>query len=465
LVLGYVRETGQVSAETMMRAEHLVNMGYQKLLAFQRPKGGFDWWGRGPSLTFLTAYAIQEFHDIAKVHDIDPKIIEKARNFLFSVQEKDGSWIRAGATHGLRIQQLPPEALTAYIAWSILETGFRDARLDRALAWLEKRAKEPQDDNYILALMANAFLAKDKSSETGLAILKTLADRAREDGDTVFWPVKGQTMYYGSGSSGNVETTGLVTYAMIQARRHPGISNKALAYLVKARRGNGAGGSTQATILALKAILKASSSGGEMKSNAEITVEVNGKKKHVIITPEEWDVMQLLDFKDAAKEGNNKIEIRFGGEVNLSYQILGRYFIPWSKLPRDDRPEPIELSVAYDKTELTTHDVVRATANMRYNGTRPTYMVIVTLGIPPGFLVDRGDLVEMVGMGRIERFDLNPRQATLYIGDVKPGQKFEFVYHLVPKYPIKAKSAKSEAYEYYNPDNKTVVEPEKITVK
>ncbi|MHC5038622.1 MAG: hypothetical protein ACYTHM_15025 [Planctomycetota bacterium] len=92
-------------------------------------------------------------------------------------------------------------------------------------------------------------------------------------------------------------------------------------------------------------------------------------------------------------------------------------------------------------------------------------MVIVTLGIPPGFVVDRGDFAEMVGMKKIMRFDLTPRQATLYIGDVKPEQDFEFIYHLMPKYPIKAKTARSTAYEYYNPDNKTVVEPEKIEVK
>jgi hypothetical protein len=465
LVLGYVRGAGQANPEVLMRAESLVNVGYQRLLAFQRPDGGFDWWGRDPGLTFLTAYAVQEFHDMGKVYDVDPKILEKARNFLFAVQEKDGSWARPGATHGLRVERLPPAALTAYVAWSILETGFKDPRLDKAAAWLEEHAGEAGDDPYVLALVANAFVARQRDGAAAKAALEKLAGCAEKDGDRAFWRVKGQTMYYGGGNSGDVETTALAAHALIRGGRHPDLANRALAFLVAARDGSGAWGSTQATILALKAILLASTSQGEAKTNAEITVEVNGVKKHVIVTPDNWDVLQIVDFKEAAKKGDNEVLIRFGGEVNLSYQVVGRHFIPWSKLPKEEGAEPIQLAVEYDRTSLTTHDVIRATARMKYNAPGSTFMVIVTLGLPPGFIADPGDFAEMVGMRKIQRYDLNPRQATLYLGDVKTGQEFEFVYHLTPKYPIKAKTARSTAYEYYNPDRRAIVEPEEIEVK
>jgi len=464
-VLGYVRETGQVTPEILLRAEQLVGIGYQRLLAFQRPDGGFDWWGKEPGLTFLTAYAIQEFHDLGKVHEIDGSILEKARNFLFQVQEKDGSWVRAGASHGVRIEHLPPVALTAYCAWSILETGYRDGRTEKALAYLREHLDQAEGDDYTLALVANALVAGDRESQLTASVLDKLAARARPEGNTVFWAVKGKTMYYGSGRSGDVEATALAAHAMIRARRHPELANRALAFLVQARNGSGAWGSTQATILALKAILQASASQGEMKSNAEITVELNGEKKHVIVTPETWDVLQILDFKDSTRKGENRVRISYGGEVNLSYQLVGRHFIPWSQLPREAVRKPIELSVDYDRRDLSREDVIRATARMRYNCPEPTYMVIVTLGLPPGFVVDRGDFAEMVGMKKIKKFDLNPRQATLYIGDVKPGQAFEFIYHLMPKYPIKARTARSAAYEYYNPDRRAVVEPVEIVVR
>jgi len=52
---------------------------------------------------------------------------------------------------------------------------------------------------------------------------------------------------------------------------------------------------------------------------------------------------------------------------------------------------------------------------------------------------------------------------TLYIGDVEPGSNLDFVYHLIPKYPIK--TARSTAYEYYSPDVLTVVEPVEIEAR
>ena len=62
------------------------------------------------------------------------------------------------------------------------------------------------------------------------------------------------------------------------------------------------------------------------------------------------------------------------------------------------------MTVDYDRTELSTRDVLRATATLRYDADIPTYMVIVDLGIPPGFTVDAGDFAEMV-----EEYSRGPR--------------------------------------------------------
>ena len=57
-------------------------------------------------------------------------------------------------------------------------------------------------------------------------------------------------------------------------------------------------------------------------------------------------------------------------------------------------------------------------------------MVIVDLGIPPGFSVEAGDFAELVGAKRIHKFSVTARQVTLYLGDVKARsvQTFTFVY-------------------------------------
>ena len=50
------------------------------------------------------------------------------------------------------------------------------------------------------------------------------------------------------------------------------------------------------------------------------------------------------------------------------------------------------------------------------------------------------------------------------MGDIKPGDLQTFEYSLKPKYPIKAKTPVTVAYEYYTPTNRGAAQPVEITV-
>ena len=69
----------------------------------------------------------------------------------------------------------------------------------------------------------------------------------------------------------------------------------------------------------------------------------------------------------------------------------------------------------------------------------------------------------MVGK-KIQKFTVTARQVTLYIGDIKPGDVQTFEYSLKPKYPIKAKTPSTVAYEYYTPANRAAAQPVELTV-
>src|ERR1044071_7856380 len=99
LVVDYVKKARVASPEILMKAEEYLNVGYQHLLTFERPGGGFDWWGSGEPLIWLSAYGLQEFNDMAKVYPIDRGIIERTQAFLLNKQDADGTWSNVGATH------------------------------------------------------------------------------------------------------------------------------------------------------------------------------------------------------------------------------------------------------------------------------------------------------------------------------------------------------------------------------
>ncbi len=52
---------------------------------------------------------------------------------------------------------------------------------------------------------------------------------------------------------------------------------------------------------------------------------------------------------------------------------------------RRQRPEPLEIEVKYDRTRLIQDEVVTGTAKIRNNLDKTAKMVMVDLGIPPGF--------------------------------------------------------------------------------
>ena len=100
-----------------------------------------------------------------------------------------------------------------------------------------------------------------------------------------------------------------------------------------------------------------------------------------------------------------------------------------------------------------------------YNLNRSTFMVILDLGIPPGFSVQTGDLAALVKQGLITKYSLTGRQITLYVGEMRAHKPLRLSYRLKAKFPIKAKTPRSVAYEYYTPTSPGVQEPELIVVK
>jgi hypothetical protein len=160
--------------------------------------------------------------------------------------------------------------------------------------------------------------------------------------------------------------------------------------------------------------------------------------------------------------GRNRVEIEAGGETGLMYQVVGRYHEPW-KEPAAGRPV-LEVAVDYDRTRLSTSDLLRAKATLKYNGAEPTFMVIVDLGIPPGFTADPGDFAELVGRKQVQRFTVTSRTVTLYLGDVRPGDVKTFAYTLRARFPVRAQAPPSVAYEYYTPTNRAESRPVRLTV-
>src|SRR5438046_518786 len=160
LVVDYVKKARVASPQILMKAENFLSVGYQKLLTFERPGGGFDWWGTGEPLVWLSAYGLQEFSDMARVWPVDRGVIDRTQAWLMRRRGADGTWSTIGATHGESIERMgdPKLLLTSYVTWSLLESGVKRAELKKSVEYIRAHVKGA-DNAYVLALAANALAA------------------------------------------------------------------------------------------------------------------------------------------------------------------------------------------------------------------------------------------------------------------------------------------------------------------
>jgi len=98
-------------------------------------------------------------------------------------------------------------------------------------------------------------------------------------------------------------------------------------------------------------------------------------------------------------------------------------------------------------------------------------MVMVDLGIPPGFDLLSEDLQayreKSAGQknGRLEKFSLTATQAILYFDSFAPGDTVTLKFRLRAKYPIRARTFRSRVYEYYDPEVSSVARPVQLEVR
>jgi uncharacterized protein YfaS (alpha-2-macroglobulin family) len=456
LVLDYLRKTGRSSPDVLRRAERFVNAGYQRLLTFERPGGGFDWYGSGPPVLWLTALGLHEFTDMARVHPVGPAVLERTRAWLFKQQAADGSWTDGGTERKL--------LLTSYVAWAMAESGLRGPEVQKAIAYIRGHLGSATTA-YEKALAANALAAWDRGNGELARLLSDLERHKKElkESASCCFPSEGRSLAGAWGDSQTVEMTALVALALMKTSRYPETTRAALAYLAQTRGAGGHWGSTQATVLALKALTVAA---GPMpqKGTASVSIRVHGQEvRRGEVNEKNGDVLQVFDLTEHLRPGPNEVSLAVTGEAGFTYQVIGRHYLPW-KL-REPAASALELALDYPRTRLTTRDRLQARAALKHHGREPATSVMVELGLPPGFEADAAEFTAMVEANKVKKFELNPGRVTLYLGDVPAGSGQTFAYTLRPRYPLQAKTPASAAYEYYAPASRATAAPVELVVE
>ena len=460
LALDYLRKTGQAAPKVEARAKEYIHLGYQRLLSFEVPGGGFDWFGHAPANRTLTAYGLMEFQDMSRVHEVDPALIDRTRKWLLDQQNADGSWEPEG--HGLASGPVGEGAdallgITAYIAQAVFAGRASDSHSRASLAYLRGRSPQSIAKPYTLALVAGALLAIEPSGDSARAYLDRLETlrKSSDDRKLAWWesPDDRRTLFYGSGQARSIETTSLATLALLDSGRGTASVRGSLAWLIGSKDSMGTWHSTQATVLALRTLLKATGRplGGDKPRRIGLTLDGESLEE-VAIPGDQADVLRQVDLSKRIVKGSHRLNLEDKGGAGSGYQVVLRYHVPESNAPNPEGPLTIKLD--YDKPKVAVDEPVTASVTVINAGPDALAMVVLELPIPAGFAIVGNELETLAANGTVAKSQRNPRQIVIYLRDLAASRPLTLGYRLVAPMSLDVASPPPLAYEYYGPDRR-----------
>jgi alpha-2-macroglobulin-like protein len=467
LVLDYMISSDTITPEIELKARDYINQGYQRLLTFECDGGGFEWFGESPANNILTAYGLLEFYDMSRVHPVDPAVITRTQAWLAAQQQPDGSFepTYGGIAEGaINAYEDDLARTTAYLTFALSETGYTGAAVEDGVTWLKGHYTEVTD-SYGMAMFANAMVSHDAEDPVTGALLDALHAAAITEGDETHWVGEGESTTYGIGDVMDIEATALAAYAMLRAGRYAGDVAGAINYLIANKDSFGNWETTQATILTLR-LLVASLSSSAAPGPATIRVFAHDTLFQTLeIDAATSDVLRLVDLGDVTAPGDNAIRIEIDGDGSYLYQIVTRYYVPWGGTGGEPSAGTLDIDVSYDQTFLAVDDIVTATVTV--TNTVPdsmAKMVLIDLGIPPGFDLIADDLEAAVESGALQKVERTAQQIILYVEAISYGEPLVVTYQLRATYPLTASSGEAEVHPYYTPSDSSEDAPAEFTV-
>jgi uncharacterized protein YfaS (alpha-2-macroglobulin family) len=459
LALQYLKLMNVKDPALETKATALLDKGYKKLTAFETKENGYEWFGAAPPHEALTAYGLMEFKDMAKVYSgVDPQMVSRTASLLLSRRDGEGGFKknpRALDAFG----RADDDITNAYIVYALSEAGYKN-EIKKEVDALVKSAKA-SNDPYIMSLCA-ITLFNTGDFNHGEEMLLRLLDTRNEAN---FWTGKKHSITRSTGQSLTVETTSLALLALLKSPNPDDVAiTGAVKFLVSARNGAGGFGSTQATILALKALTAYAEFTRQTDEAGTVTVYVNGiaagSKDYA--KGEHHDIL-ISGLEKYINDGKQKVEIRFKGcskalpyAMNVEYSTLS---------PVSSKDCAVNITTKLAATEAKVGETVRLSALLKNTTAQGQPMTMALIGLPAGFSAQPWQLKEMQEKGVIDFYEITGNNIACYYRSLAPNAEKQINLDLKAEIPGEYNAPASSAYLYYTNELKSWAGVMKVSVK
>ncbi len=447
MVLQYLKSMKIDDPKLEARATKLLDDGYKKLTAFETKENGYEWFGAVPAHEALTAYGLMEFVDMKDVYKgVDDKMVDRTVKLLLEKRDGNGGFRknpRALDSFGGADEDIT----NAYIVYALSEAGYKD--LGKELTAVEKEAKK-SNDTYLMALVANALFNVGEEHR-GEEMVSRLINARNEAG---FWTGKKHSITRSTGESLKTETTSLILLALMKSK-NPDVASvtSAVKFLVGARSGYGGFGSTQATILALKALTKYAEFSKKTDEAGTIEMLING----TVVSQKDFakgerNNVVMDGLEKFVQQGKQKIAVRFKGckqalpyAMNISYS---------TSLPESSKECVVNLDVKFSARQVKVGETLRLSATLKNKTNQGQPMTMAIIGIPAGFSAQSWQLKEMQEKEVIDFYEIIGNNVACYYRDLAPNEQKQINLDLKAEIPGDYDAPASSAYLYYTSEQK-----------
>lgn len=442
-----------VDPSIIEKASRTLETGYGRLIGFECKSGGFEWFGQDPGHDALTAYGLMEFTDMAKVRFVDSNMLSRTKEWLLAQRDGKGTFVRK--THTLHTWLADAEIATSYNLWALLESNV-NADLSKEVAWVREAGLKSRN-SYVLALAANVLvLAKDNDGAN--VMLDKLAGLQEQAGN-----IRGATTsVIGSGGEAlEIETTALATLAWLRNPSFAPQVEHAMRFLMENCKA-GRFGSTQSTILALKAIVAYDAANATPKASGSLQLYVDNKAvgEKVAFNADERGAIKLPAFSLSA--GKHSIAVHMENGNKMPYSMSTSYY---RIKPESNEFCKVHLETRLTKTQLTEGDIANIAVSVinRKGEAVPTPIAII--GIPGGMEVRHDQLKEFVKANKIAAYEVRGRELILYWRDLAAEARVDLPIDLIAAVPGKYTAPASRAYLYYTDEFKHWVDGSTVVIR
>jgi alpha-2-macroglobulin-like protein len=397
--------------------------------------------------------AVLEFSEMKKVYAIDEQLLKRTVDWLLERRDGKGSFVPNKAKSYQFGGYAKEHVKVAYIVWALSEAGIVE-EIKKEIETVYTDNKDTKE-SYTAALCGNSLYnvgMKKEGSEMSQKLSKLQNKKGFMDCDPSSTTITGSR-----GSSQLVETTALAILCWLNDyQSYTKEVENAMRWIHSTCKG-GAYGSTQATCLALKAILKYEEKvpkKSERSGMATITID----SKHKLTVPiiaKNSDAAELDLGEYLSKSGDHSIEVTLSDGCSVPYSLSVNYH---SKTPENSFEAEIDISTKLSQTSFTEGEGGEVNVELINKSDSKQGMSLAIVGLPGGLEPRHDQLKELVKQEIFDSYEIIGRNIAIYKKSLDSKETLKFKIDVIARVPGKYVGPASRSYLYYNDEHKKWVE-------